>query len=126
MIVTDIQDLLGTERDVDWGNGQSRRFLLDRDGMGFALMETTVLAGSESRQQYRNHLEACYCIEGEGEIEDETGRVHPLRPGVMYALNQHDVHVLRARTPMRLISVFNPPLKGNERHSHKDDDYSSY
>mgnify|MGYP001947326148 FL=1 len=34
----------------------------------------------------------------------------------MYALNEHDEHYLRAKTDLRLICVFNPPLTGQEVH----------
>lgn len=126
MFVRTLAELIGTERDVDWGNGLSRRFVLERDGLGFALMETTVRAGSESHQQYRNHLEACYCIEGRGEIEDSDGNVWALEPGTLYALDKHDKHVLRAHTDMRLVSVFNPPIKGQESHNYTNGVHSSY
>ena len=37
-------------------------------------------------------------------IEDlSTGTVHELRPGTLYALNNHDRHRLLARTRMRLV-----------------------
>ena len=66
---------------------------------------------------YRNHVEAVYCVEGEGEIEDlERGEVHPIAPGTLYALDRNDRHVLRARTQLRMICVFNPPLVGPETH----------
>jgi L-ectoine synthase len=66
---------------------------------------------------YRHHLEAVYCIAGEGELEElETGTIHPIRAGTLYALNVHDRHVLRARTELRCICVFNPPLSGKEVH----------
>jgi L-ectoine synthase len=53
---------------------------------------------------YKNHLEACYVLEGEGTIEDlSTGTVHELGPGMLYALNNHDRHRLRARTRMHLV-----------------------
>ena len=125
MIIRSIQQIAGTSRDVNWGNGQSRRLLLKEDGLGFALAETLVLAGTESVQQYRQHLEACYCISGEGEIEDEDGNRHALSPGVLYALDKHDKHRLRAHTDMRLISVFNPPIEGHERHD-SSSGFSSY
>jgi L-ectoine synthase len=34
----------------------------------------------------------------------------------MYALNEHDRHLLRARSRLRLICVFNPALRGDEVH----------
>lgn len=127
MIVRDLVSISGTEREVDWGNGMSRRFLLHRDGMGFSLTDTLVRSGSRSLLQYRNHMEACYCISGSGEVQNvETGEVHDLRPGTMYALDLHDSHYLIAKEDMRLVCVFSPPLQGDERHSLSNDSESSY
>jgi L-ectoine synthase len=117
MIVRSLRDLVGTARDMAWGNGQSRRFLLAEDRMGFSLTDTIVEAGTEALLEYKNHLEACYCVEGTGEVEDRLGQVHRLEPGIIYALEHHDAHWLRAETRLRLICVFNPPLRGQERHS---------
>lgn len=117
MIVRSLEDVKGTERDVQTPNWASRRLLLKSDGMGFSLHETTVFPGTETSICYANHLEAVYCIEGEGEVETlEDGAVHPIRPGVVYALDHHDRHHLRAKTTMRLVCVFNPPLTGREVH----------
>ncbi|HUS65352.1 MAG TPA: ectoine synthase [Kofleriaceae bacterium] len=125
MIIRSLGDVIGGERDVDWGNGRSRRLLLARDGMGYALTDTTVKAGSESRLHYKEHLEACYCVEGEGEVE-VGGVVYPIRAGTVYALDRNEPHVLRARTDMRFICVFNPPLAGAERHDLSAEGFSSY
>jgi L-ectoine synthase len=126
MIVRSVDEIAATARDVSWGNGQSRRLLLKSDGMGFAVAETLVLAGTESLLEYKNHLEACYCISGDGEVEDMAGNRHTIKPGVIYALDKHDKHYLRARNDMRLISVFNPPIEGQERHTLKENGSSSY
>lgn len=113
---------------VDWGNGRSFRLLVDQDGLGFTLAHTHVSAGTESKLQYRRHLEACYCIDGRGEIITEDGVAHPIEPGVLYALDAHDAHTLRASPDgdLELISVFNPPLTGEERHVLSADGYSQY
>jgi L-ectoine synthase len=85
--------------------------------MGFSFHITTIYAGAELPMHYKNHLEAVYCISGEGSIEDlATGRVHEIRPGVLYALDQHDRHILRGRTEMVMACVFNPPVTGREVH----------
>jgi len=126
MIVRTLREIAGTERDVNWGQGQSRRLLLESDGMGFALMDTEIPKGVDIVIEYRNHLEACYCVEGTGEIQDMNGNAWPIEPGVVYALDKHDKHRLRAFTDMRLISVFNPAIKGNEVHNLDGDDTSSY
>ncbi|MCP4302079.1 MAG: L-ectoine synthase, partial [Gammaproteobacteria bacterium] len=34
----------------------------------------------------------------------------------MYVLNNYDLHRLCAMEDLRLICVFNPPLKGDEKH----------
>ena len=124
MIIRSLTDIQNSERDVAWGNGQSRRFLLVEDGMGYSLTDTSVDAGTESLLEYCHHLEACYCIEGEGEIEVD-GMIYPIKPGTMYALNNHEKHYLRATTRLRLICVFNPPLKGPEVHQLSSNGHSS-
>jgi L-ectoine synthase len=113
---------------VDWGNGLSRRFLLADDGMGYTITDTIVSAGTKSRLQYQNHLEACYCIEGEGEIVDLDGNSHRLTPGTMYALDEHDAHFLVAgeQADLRLVCVFSPALRGDERHSLDEARFSHY
>ena len=126
MIVRKLSDLIGTDRDVAWGNGHSRRFLLARDGMGYSLTDTVVEAGSESLLEYTNHMEACYCIEGSGEVEDMDGTIHAIEPGTMYALDRHDRHILRAKSTMRLVCVFAPALQGGEAHNLKNGDSSHY
>lgn len=117
MIVRRLEELKGTDREVFADTWVSRRFLLEKDGMGFSLHDTLLHPGTETRMWYKHHLEAVYCVEGEGEIEDlADGTVHPIRSGTMYALNRHDRHVLRARTQLRMVCVFNPPCTGNEVH----------
>lgn len=126
MIVRSLSEIHGGDRDVSWGNGRSRRFLLEKDGMGFSMTDTVVKAGTESRIQYQNHLEACYCIEGDGEIETMDGTVHRITPGTMYAPNANDEHWLRGGTrDMRLVCVFSPALKGDEAHSFSEADAMS-
>lgn len=125
MIIRKLTEILNTERDVAWGNGQSRRFLIETDGMGYSLTDTVIDAGTESLLEYKNHMEACYCLEGEGEVEVD-GIVHLIQPGTMYALDKHDKHYLRAKTSLRLICIFTPPLKGNEFHNLTNSKSSCY
>lgn len=119
MIVRTLSEIIGTVRDVraENGNWVSRRLLLKDDGMGFSFHETTIFAGTETPIWYKHHLEAVYCVGGEGEVEDlATGITHPIRDGTLYAINQHDRHKLRAFSDLRLVCVFNPPLSGREVH----------
>lgn len=117
MIVKTLNDVLGTDREVDTPNWTSRRLLLKDEGMGFSLHDTLIKEGTATPMWYRNHLEAVYCIEGSGEVETESdGRVHPIEPGTVYALDRHDKHILRAHTRLRMVCVFNPPVSGDEVH----------
>ncbi|MDO5090282.1 MAG: ectoine synthase [Cardiobacteriaceae bacterium] len=127
MFVRSLQDVEKSDFFVEWGNGTSHRLLTEKDGMGFTVCHTVVRRGSESLLEYKNHLEACYCIAGSGEVEDMAGKVYPIRPGDIYVLDQHDKHFLRASPDedLILVSVFNPPLKGTERHNLDNPDASS-
>ena len=126
MIVTKLNDILNTERDVSGPGWNSRRLLLASDGMGFSLTDTIIKSGAVLELEYTHHLEACYCIEGKGQIrlsDDKTW--HHLEPFTLYALDQHDRHVVRATDAgLRLVCVFNPPLSGREVHR-KDGSYAS-
>jgi len=119
MIVKHLEDVLGTEADVDTEGWNSRRLIFKEAGMGYSVNDTLIKPGAELDMEYRNHLETVYCIEGEGEITDlASGETHAIRPGTIYALNEHDHHILRANkgSHMRMVCVFNPPLTGREVH----------
>jgi L-ectoine synthase len=119
MIVKHLDDILGTAADVDTEGWNSRRLIFKDAGMGYSVNDTIIKPGAELEMAYQNHLETVYCIEGEGEIVDlATGQTHTIRPGTIYALNEHDHHKLKANkgTHMRMVCVFNPPLTGREVH----------
>ncbi|HWL28081.1 MAG TPA: ectoine synthase [Burkholderiaceae bacterium] len=118
MIVRNVEDVKGTDQEVVTENWLSRRVLLKKDGMGFSFHETIIFPGTETHIHYQNHLEAVWCIEGDGEIETiADGKKYALGPGVVYALDEHDEHWLRGgETPLRVLCVFNPPLTGLEVH----------
>lgn len=119
MIVRNIEEIKGSEREVTAENNNwiSRRLLLKRDGVVFSLSETIIYEGTETYIWYKNHVEAVYCIEGEGEVElVDDNKVYNITPGTLYVLNKHEKHLLRAKKRMRLVCVFNPPLVGSEVH----------
>ncbi len=118
MKIVRLEEIIGTDRDVAGPGWKSRRLLLKKDGMGFSFHETLIPAGAELRLWYKHHLEAVYCVAGNGSIEDlSTGQVHPIEDGTLYALDKHDRHVLRGGTEdMRLVCAFNPPVTGRETH----------
>ncbi|WP_205325338.1 ectoine synthase [Glycomyces sp. YM15] len=124
MIVRRLEDLIGTEFDVEGhdrdqakGTWRSRRLLLARDKVGFSLHDTVLFAGTSTTMRYANHVEAVYVIEGSGKLRDlETGDVHALTPGTMYLLNGGERHTLDVEQDLRCVCVFNPPVTGREVH----------
>ncbi|WP_088103152.1 ectoine synthase [Halalkalibacter urbisdiaboli] len=119
MKVISLKDVVGTEQEVDGGNWVSRRLLLKKDGMGYSVHDTIIKAGTETHIWYQNHLEAVYCIEGKGEVVTlKDNKVWPIEKDMIYALDEHDEHLLRAHpdTDMRMVCVFNPPITGREVH----------
>ncbi len=128
MIIRKLQDITHSDREVNWGNGISRRFLLEKDGMGYSLTDTVVRANTSSLLEYKNHMEACYCISGSGlVVEASTGNSHEIEVGTMYALDKNDAHYLIAQDEdLRLICVFMPALVGHEVHSLDAESASAY
>lgn len=117
MIVRTLQECEKTDRRIESKGWDSVRMLLKGDEMGFSFHITTIYEGAELHMHYKNHLESVYCVSGEGEIETVAdGKVYPIKPGTMYALDLHDKHILRGKTEMKMACVFNPPVTGNEVH----------
>ncbi|PKP84756.1 MAG: L-ectoine synthase [Alphaproteobacteria bacterium HGW-Alphaproteobacteria-2] len=117
MIVRDVNDLKETDREVSDAHWKSVRLLLADDGMGFSFHITTIEVGSEHTFHYKHHFESVYCISGRGSITDlANGETHAIRPGVIYALNLHDRHTVRAEEELVLACCFNPPVTGKEVH----------
>lgn len=118
MIVRSFEDCYNSERRVTSDTWESVRMLLKDDRMGFSFHITRIFAGTETPIHYQNHLESVYCLSGEGEVETcDDGKIHKIRPGVLYILDKHDKHLLRAADDdLVMACVFNPPLVGDETH----------
>lgn len=118
MKVIRTEDLRGTDREVVSPDGwTSVRWLLAKDGMGFSFHETTFPPGLEFDMWYKHHLEAVFCYQGEGTLVNrDTGEEFEIKPGTVYALDNHDRHTLKARTELKLVCAFNPPVTGAEIH----------
>lgn len=117
MIIRTLDAARDSERHVHAETWDSVRLLLAGDGMGFSFHITTIKPGTATRMHYQHHLEAVYCLTGNGQIESlDDGSVNPISPGTLYALDKHDRHVLRASTELVLACVFNPPVEGREVH----------
>lgn len=99
------------------GTTRSARFLTAADGVGFSYNDNRVAQGSDATLWYRNHWEANYIISGRGELTDLTsGETWALEPGVLYVVGPNDRHRFRVTEDEHHVSIFFPPLQGDERH----------
>jgi L-ectoine synthase len=117
VIVRTLAGLEGTDRDVAAPTWRSRRLLLAGDGQAFSLHDTVIAAGTETMMWYRNHVEAVYCIEGKGRLDDlDNDHSYLLEPGTAYLLDGHERHRVSAISDLRMVCVFSPPCSGRETH----------
>jgi L-ectoine synthase len=113
MIVKRLEDIIGTKGEAHGDKWHSLRLLHSEDGMGVTLTDSILEEGFEMVLWQKNHLEACYCLEGEGTVEElDSATVHTIKPGTLYAMNDHDRHRIRATTRMRVVCTFFPALTG--------------
>ena len=113
MIVRTRENIRGTKGEVKTESWSSYRLLHEEDSMGVTLTDAILEPGLDQTWWYRNHLEAVYCLEGEGTLEDlVTGDVYVIKPGTLYALDKHDRHRLKVMSRMRVVCTFVPPLVG--------------
>ena len=67
--------------------------------------------------QSRTHVEVNLVLEGSGTLTSlDSGQTWPVSPGTLYVVGPADRHTLNLKGPIRVISLFNPPIKGNEHH----------
>ena len=119
MIVITSEEVANTKRHVFGPGWDSKRMIVKADGVGYSVHETRLVEGSVQHLQYKNHYETNYCYAGEGTVENvATGEVFPIKPGTIYALDQHDEHIVRAiNGDLHLVCIFNPPVIGTETHN---------
>jgi len=123
MKVRTIKECENTERDVNFKEGKSLRVVLAKDNMGFSIHKTIIPKGKKGHWHYKHHLESCYCIQGSGILTDlTTGEQHVINVDSVYSLDDNDNHTFEALEDVILISVFNPPVTGDEIHQ-KDGSY---
>ena len=109
MIVRNLEEARKTDRLVtaENGNWDSTRLVLANDNAGFSFHITRIFPGTETHIHYKNHYEAVFCYEGEGEVETlADGKIWPIKE-----------HLLRGKEKgMTVACVFTPPITGNEVH----------
>ena len=119
MSVTSVDELRAAGRELSVADGKVRsmRMLTRSDGLGFTLCNAHLDAGAEGTLWYKHHWEANYILGGTGQVEHLTsGETWPLAPGTAYMVGPDDPHRVTAATGLHIVSIFNPPLDGDEVH----------
>jgi len=107
----------GRVKSLAGGTASSARFLTAADDMGFSYNDNRASAGTDVVLWYKHHWEANYIVSGRGEITDlASGARWPMEAGVLYVVGPNDRHRFRILEDEHLISVFCPPLLGDEGH----------
>ncbi|XP_078697172.1 uncharacterized protein LOC144925132 [Branchiostoma floridae x Branchiostoma belcheri] len=132
-VARSLSEIVGTDRDIDWGRGHSRRFLRKSDGFPISIHNANGEASSADTKYgicYKHHVESVYFLKGratytweEGAKEAET-RVDATN-GTIYNMNAHDPHHVTAHENFEALCVFHPVLVGNENHDFSQG-YSGY
>ncbi len=118
MKIVRTEDLINTDRHAKPTGCESIRLIVESDDMGFGVHKTLIPEGGPHHWHYPNHLEACYCVSGSAMLVNlDTGDSHFIIPDTIYLLDNHDNHTFEAFEDTVLISVFNPPVNGDEVHN---------
>ncbi|MEM9473398.1 MAG: ectoine synthase [Pseudomonadota bacterium] len=118
MIVRTLEELevLGRVKYPADRSFRSARFLTAADGMGFSYNENKVAGGTNLVVWLKHHWEANYIVSGRGQVADLTSNESwPLAAGVLYVVGPNDRHRLHLTEDECHISIFRPPLTGDER-----------
>jgi L-ectoine synthase len=117
MFVRTLADVRKAGREVVVGFATSQRYLTVADGLGFSFHSNLLKQGGGGDLWYKNHWEGNLILDGTLEVTDHaTGKVHALGPGGLYVVGPKDKHRVKAVTDVHLVSVFDPPLTGTEKH----------
>jgi quercetin dioxygenase-like cupin family protein len=107
----------GQEMVVADGRVRTLRMLNKADDIGFGFSDVHLAAGAEAVLWYKHHWEANHILSGTGTVTDlASGETWKLEPSMAYCVGPKDRHRLRADSDMHVVSIFCPPLVGDEQH----------
>jgi len=119
MFVKRVDEMSRAGQEILVANGRVRtlRMLTQADEVGFGFSDVHLATGAEAVLWYKHHWEANHILSGTGEVTDlATDQTWKLEPGMAYNVGPADRHRLLAHTDMHLVSIFCPPLVGDEQH----------
>jgi len=100
------------------GAAEARRYLTKADDVGMTLSDLRARGRDVPTDLwYKNHVEANFVIAGHPKVENrDTGESWELEPRDLYVVGPEDRHRISNPGDVHVLSVFNPPLVGNETH----------
>ncbi len=107
----------GKELVVANGSARTLRMLNKADNIGFSFSDVHFDAGATTDLWYKNHWEGNYIVSGKGTLDDlTTGESWKLASGLLYSVGPKDRHRITAESDLHILSVFCPPIQGDEQH----------
>jgi len=129
LLMKSLSEVVGSDRNVPFEGGYSRRFLAAPDGYNISFHNTLAHASFNARLHYPHNMEANYFIKGQGEYVWKNGQQQfdfEKHHGTML-LVEHDAHEVKiGGSDSIAICLFSPPLKGTERLRLNQESGSSY
>lgn len=129
LLMKSLSEVVGSDRNVSFKGGYSRRFLAAPDGYNISFHNTLIHANFNGHLHYPHHMEANFFIKGQGEYIWKNGQQQfdfEKHHGTML-LVEHDPHEVKIGTSGSIaICLFFPPLKGTERLRLDQESGSSY
>ena len=121
MLIRTMNQLEADGRVISIAHGKATavRMLSKADRLGFSVSEARTQQVGSLDIWYKHHWEANYVYSGNATLENRTtGERWPLAPDVLYCVGPQDQHRIICEEPsdLRVISVFCPPLEGDETH----------
>ena len=129
LLMKSLSEVVGSDRNVFFKGGYSRRFLAAPDGYNISFHNTLNHANFNARLHYPHNIEANFFIKGQGEYIWKNGQQQfdfEKHHGTML-LVEHDAHEVKIGPSGSIaICLFFPPLKGTERLRLNPESGSSY
>lgn len=117
MLVRTPEDVRSAGRvgELNGGSGTIAHIIVNADQVGFSYSDVRLRPGHRSEHRHKHHVMASLVLEGALAVTDRgTGQAHRLGPGGLYFSTPGEAHEIQALDEVHMISVFNPPLIGNE------------
>ena len=96
----------------------SLRCLTKSDGLGLMVTLTRTHRDLDQDLTFTGHRETSLLLEGAGRLETcQNGKAFDLFPGTLWSVGQEQPHRLTMSAGARVLSVFNPALKGPDENS---------